>query len=372
MTVEAALANEAPQTDAAVITPDAPVGESAPVVEALSEDAQMDEVWNKLHPEDRVERGNDGKFVSRNADGTETPLEGGEGEEQPVDPATVTTDVPLPANWNGLDEVWGKLPAELRGPIAEHQKEQHAKLSDYGRKVAMFEPLQQAAAEFSEYFNGSLKDKDGQPIHPADGVRYLANIQRMMDSDPVNTLLSITDSYGARDKLAAALGIKAEPGQQPDPSARENALLAKIDRLEARIVEFADPSRIERVVEERTAKSKHEEEVSRLTSSKPLYAEIPEEDMVFWINKAWKALGQDAAKDAVFDHAYNAAIEASPTLRAKSQAATKAAEDKAAKAEAAKRGASVNVKSTAGNAKPKPQSDDEAMEEAWRRLHAEG
>lgn len=369
MTVDLATTDTSTQVDPAVIAnADASVTADAP----LSEDAAMDAAWAKFHPEERVEREN-GRFVSPDPEkraaaeaAAQTPLEGGEGEGQ-VDPSTVATDVPLPANWQGLDEVWAKVPPDARAAIAEHQIAQHKTLSDMGRKVAAYEPLNEVAAEFAEYFNGNLRDADGQPMHPADGVRYLANIQRQMDANPVETLLSIMDTYQARDKIAAALGVKAGDGTAPATDTT-TALLAKIDRLEAAIRATNDPSKIEQVIDRRETQRQHEEEVSRLTSSKPLYSEIPEHRMVFFINEAWQTLGQDATKQQVFDHAYNAAVEASPTLRVKSQAATLAATDTAAKAEAAKRGTSVNVTSTA-QAKPRVKSEDEAMEEVWSKHH---
>ncbi len=331
--------------------------------EALSDDAQMDAVWNRLVRDNGAEREN-GRFASPNKN-TETPPEGGEGEAAPVEASAA--DVPLPANWNGLDEVWGKIPAEARAAIAEHQQQQHAKLSDMGRKVSQYEPLQQAASEFAEYFNGNLKGADGQPINPADGIRYLANIQRMMDRDAPTTILSIIDTYGARDKVAALLGVKA--GDAPPANDQTATLLDKIDRLEKHILANGlDPSKVEQIVDRREQQRAHEEEVIRLTSAKPLMSEIPERRMVFFINEAWEKLGPDATKAAVLDHAYNAAIDADPALRAKSQAATQAAKDTAAKAEAAKRGSSVNLKST-GTGTPRVVSDDEAMEEVWRKHH---
>jgi len=356
LTVEEFATSVVDTTPAAVI--EAPVTDDV----ALSEDDQLESAWSKFHPHDRVERGDDGKFVSPNAD-TETPPEGGEGEAA-VDASTVPADVPLPANWRGLEDTWGKLPAELRDPIAQHEAKLHKTLSEQGSALGMLKPLSEAASEFAEYFNGNLKGADGQPINPADGIRYLANMQRMMDRDAPATIMQIIDTYGAREKIAAALGVKVDGTA---PAADTNtALLAKIDRLEQTLKGVNDPSKIEEIVERREQQRQHEEEVRRLTSAKPLYSKIPEHRMVFFINEAWNTLGQDATKQAVLDHAYNAAIEADPALRAQSQAAKKAAEDTAAKAEAAKRGASVNVKSTASGSS-RTVSEDDAMEEVWRR-----
>lgn len=365
MTVEA-LATPV-DTSAAVIADAAVIDASADT--ALTEDQQMDAVWNRMARDNGAEREN-GRFVSpdpekRAAANTETPPEGGEGEATPVDTSTVATDAPLPANWRGLEDTWSKIPAELRETIAAHEGKLHKTLSDQGSQLGVLRPLQEAASEFAEYFNGSLKGADGQPINPADGIRYLANIQRAMDQDAPKTILSIIDTYGAREAIAAALGVKVDGAQATDTN---TALLAKIDRLERVIQDANDPSKIEQVVDRREAKRQHEEEVSRLTSAKPLFSKIPEARMVFFINEAWDLLGQDATRSAVLDHAYNAAIEADPTLRAQSEAAKKAAEDAAAKAEAAKRGSSVNIKST-GTGAPRKVSEDEAMEEVWAKYN---
>lgn len=363
------------QTEAVMV--EAQVGNEPAAFDA---DAAMDKVWDRLQVNNGADRADNGKFTSPNQDktedqaaaseeNTEKPLEGGEEEGAEADHAAVAADVPLPANWVGKDELWGKLTPEVRAEIAEHQREQHAKLSDYGRKVASYQPLSEAAEEFAEYFNGNLKGADGQPINPADGIRYLANIQRQMDRDPVSTALSIIDTYGVREKIAAQLGVKAEDGQQPDTSARENALLQKIDRLEAAIRETSDPSRIEQVIEKKQNEAKHRDEVSRLMDpkSKPLIEKIPEKRLVYFINEAWETLGADATKDKVFDHAYNAAVEADPALRALSKAATSAAEDKAAKAEAAKRANGVNLKSSSAG-KARTLTEDEQLEAKWQEL----
>ena len=358
MTVENLATDTSTQVDPAVVANGADAMPS-------DDSAVMNEVWDRLHPQERVDRSEDGKFASKDQ-GTETPLEGGEGGEPA---ASTVADVPLPANWVGKEALWAKLPADTKAEIAEHQKDQHARLSDMGRKVAAYEPLNNVGADIAAYLQ-SAAEKQGEaysgPRTAAEGISYLFNIQRSMDRDPVNTVLSIIDTYGAREKIAAALGVKA--GDAPGDGTQ--ALLAEIGSLKSQLASLNDPSRIEQVLDRRESKRQHEEEVSRLAGAKPLYAEIPEDDMVFYINKAWKQLGQDATKQQVFDHAYNAAIEASPTLRAKAQAASDAAKDAAAKAEGAKRGASVNVKSAATD-KARKLSDEELMEDVWRKHNPE-
>lgn len=340
-----------------------------------ADDQAMNDVWDRLVTNNGAEREN-GRFVSPDpekraaaeASANEPPAQVGEGGE-PADASTVSTDVPLPPNWHGKDDLWAKIPADVRAEVAAFQNEQHAKLSDLGRKVAAFEPLNGVGSEISGYLQQAAQRAgaayDG-PRTAAEGVSYLFNIQRMMDADPVSTIMQIADTYGTREQLAAALGVNAAPAADTN-----SALLAKIDRLEAAIRQGTDPSQIEQVVDRREEQRRHDEEVSRLTTSKPLYSKIPEARMVFFINEAWDKLGPTATKAAVFDHAYTAAVEADPALRAQSMAAKTAANDTVAKAEAAKRGTAVNIRSTAPS-KPARQSEDSALEEVWAKHHPQG
>jgi hypothetical protein len=290
LTVDLATTDTSTTVDPAVIaSTETGADNSAP----LSEDAAMEAVWDKLVVSNGAEREN-GKFVSPDPEkraaaeaAKETPLEGG---EEGNDDASTVSDVPLPANWAGKDALWAKLPADVKTEIAEHQTAQHAKFSDMGRKVAAFEPLNNVGTEVSQYLSAAAQRAGAKydgPKTPAEGVAYLFNIQRMMDADAPGTLMQIMDTYGVRDKIAAALGVKAGEGAQPDQTAR---LLSEIADLKRTIASNRfDPAMIEQVVDKKNAASRHDEEVSRLTDPKvkPLYAEIPETRMVFFINEAW-------------------------------------------------------------------------------------
>ena len=348
--------------------------EPATITTTSSDDAEMSAVWDRLMVNNGADRADDGKFQSADPEKREAartvPLEGGSEGEAAADTSTVTADVPLPPNWQGRDALWAKLPADVKAEVAAFQSEQHAKFSDMGRKLAAYEPLGSVGAEITDYLRQAAERSGGAydgPQSAAEGVAYLFNIQRMMDADPSSTILQIMDTYGVRDQIAAMLGGQSSEGADSSPG-RENALLAEIRRLESIVRQSADPQRIEQIVDQKTARQAHDAEVSRLLASKPLANEIEPDDLVFFINKAWKALGPDAAKSAVFDHAYNAAVEASPTLRAKSSAAVEAARDASQKAQGAKRATSVNVTST-GPAKPRIPTEDELLEAAWDKAH---
>lgn len=346
------------------ITTEAPqVAETAPA----SLDTELDGIWDRAYVTNGADRGEGGKFTSPNAEPnteaatTQEPeqasLEGETVVEGQVDGST-PVDVPLPANWQGKDElaaVWGAIPADKRPIVAAHQQELHARMSDMGRQVSTFKPLQEAASEFAEYFNGNLKGADGQPINPADGIRYLANIQRQMDAKPLDTLLSIADTYNLREQLAQAFG-----GQVQSVPQDQKVLLNEIAELKQALRGVQSPANIEQVIEARELKV----EARRLRESEPLVAEIKPERWEFFVKEGLQTLGEAASVEAVFKYAVNAAVEADPALRAKAQAAKAAVNGNAQKAGDAKRATSVNVTSTS-TGKPKQPSLDDELGSIW-------
>lgn len=332
----------------------------------------LDGIWDRAYVTNGADRGEDGKFKSTKepeggaveqettaeAEGQAekaASLEGEMGEGQEA--GSTPTEVPLPANWTGKEALWNAIPAEHRAELAQHQQELHTRLSDMGRQVSQYKPLQEAAAEFAEYFNGNLKGADGQPINPADGIRYLANIQRAMDTNPKDTLLSIAETYGLSETLAKHFG-----GQVQSVPADQKVLLNEIAELKRTISGLRDPANIEQVLEKRELNN----ELSRFAESKPLWSQV-ENDLPFFINKAKTQLGESAGRTAILEKAYDLAVQADPALRAQLEAAKPAAEDKsAAKAEAAKRANGVNVTSTSSG-KAKEPTLDQKLEAIWEK-----
>jgi len=344
------------------ITTEAPQITQSTEAAPASLDTELEGVWDRAYVTNGADRGDGGKFVSTNPDKQEpatapgqtadtTSLEGETAGEGQADGST-PVDVPLPANrlLNSLDPEWATLAPEVQQKLTERSNELHTRLSDMGKTVSTYKPLHEAASEFAEYFNGNLRGADGQTINPADGIRYLANIQRQMDAQPFETLMSIADTYNLREELAKAFG-----GQVQSVPQDQRILLDKIAGLEQRLQAAESPAAIEQVIEKRELQS----EVSRFAASKPLYDQVAD-DLPFYINKAKTQLGEHAGRTAILDKAYDLAVQADPALRAQTQQAAPAANNgNAAKAEAAKRATGVNVTSTSTGKARQPSLDDE-------------
>ncbi|WP_027036504.1 hypothetical protein [Mesorhizobium ciceri] len=339
----------------------AAVAEAAPVVvdagpindNAVADDSALEAIWNKNERDNGADREN-GKFVSvdrSEAADTASP-KGGDGGEPAGDGLTPGAgSVPLPDNWKGLQGAdvvkgaWEKTPAEIRAFVAAREQELQGRLSDHGRQLSTVKPIQEVIDRHSHYFDPQKGRKlaDGSVVTPAKAIDFLFNAQANLDRAPVESIMAIIDSYGVRDKIAAAFGQTVQQG--------ESELRQEIAGLKTLLATVGNPAsiddRINQKLQERADQTSAETELTRLSADKPLYSEIPEVDMVEAIHKARRKLGDAASKEAVFGLAYDMAVNADPDLRAKAAAGKPAASNGAAKVEGARRAAAVNIPSTA-------------------------
>lgn len=337
-----------------------------------SEDDALGAVFDRVASEGSAQRGADGRFMSTQQEttddadpaGGDEPLEGGGGEEaKVVDPSTPSTDVPLPSSWRGKEELWGKIPADVRADLRAHQEELHKTLSSQGQVLSAYKPVIDVFGKYQEYFGG-----DRGNYKPAEAVDYLFSLQRQMDDNPVETLLQIADTYELRPKLAELFGKPATGDGEGNNSA---VLLARISQLESTIRGMGDPSKIDARITQRLDEDRRmseiDEVVSRTSKDMPLYAEVPEPDMVSFIHMAKQKLGSSASHEAVLKRAYDMAINADPDLRAKAAALTSAASEDPERIAAAKRANATNLRSTS-TGKARQLTEDEELGAVFDKL----
>lgn len=339
------------QPDPAAIDPAVAAGQT----EMLSEDDQLSALYDEIGS-DEPARGEDGKFKATGddagADGSSREGEepGGEGETDGSSTLTAA-GAPLPANWNGMDEDWAKIPPDMQQRIAAREQELHVRMSEQGRQISQYKPIFDVVEQNSDLLAGK-KTPDGREVTPAFAVAYLLNAQRRIVENPVAALIEMADAGGVREHLLAALS-----GRAPIPQTVQQSQPAITPADIAKIVQ-------DTIAEDAKVRSA-DEEVSRLSKGKPLFADIAEEDMVTSIHKARRKLGDAASKEAVFDLAYDMAVNADPDLRAKAAAlAKKAAGTDPKKVESAKRANGVNVTSTSSG-KARDLTEDEVLSQAY-------
>lgn len=334
-----------------------------------ADDTALEAIWNKNERDNGAERDN-GRFVSSSAAADAGSPKGGDGGEPSGDGLTPGAgSVPLPENWKGLQGAdvvkgaWEKTPAEIRAFVAAREQELQGRLSDHGRQLSTVKPIQEVIDRHAHYFDPQKGRKlaDGSVVTPAKAIDFLFNAQANLDRAPVESIMAIIDSYGVRDKIAAAFGHTVQQG--------ESELRQEIAGLKTLLANVGNPAniddRINQKLQERVDQQSAADELSRLSADKPLYSEIPEVDMVEAIHKARRKLGDAASKEAVFGLAYDMAVNADPDLRAKAAAAKPAATNDA-KVEGARRAAAVNIPSTASG-KGRALTEDEELAAVYER-----
>ena len=256
--------------------------------------------------------------------------------------------VPLPANWRGMEGEWGKIPAEVQARIAQRDAELHTRMSEQGRQIGAFRPYNEIFERNADLLAGRTMP-DGSAPSMAEAVDFLFSAQRRLDENPIASLIDIADRYGVRQHLAAALSGQIDIPADPQPPAMTPADIAWV---------------IRDIQQEDAMARSANEEVSRLAKDKPLYSELAEDDMVHAIHKARARLGDTASHEAVFDLAYDMAVNADPDLRVKAAAARKAAAADPRRMADARRAASVNVTSTS-TGQSRQFSEDELLGQAY-------
>lgn len=349
-----AAVTDAPQTDTIAVTDDA-----------------LGAVWDRMERDNGASRAADGKFASDKPEivdetppaGGAGPLEGGEGGETAADEgSTAPAAVPLPSNWQSseMKEIWAKLPPDLQGPIAAHDLKLRQKLGEQGQALSSWKPIADTFKDFEGYFNGEKAN-----YKPEVAVRALFETVRDLDNKPVETLVQIARDYGVLEQLAGAF---RRDGDDANAVQTQNAaLIAKISELENIIrsqgsgfkPEIVD-ERVSQILFEKDEHAAAQDAISRSLKDMPLLDDVPEEDMVAFINKAKVKLNGTASKEAVLKLAYDMAVHADPDLRARAAALKGAAVNEAGKVADAKRAGSVNLQSTSAG-KARVLSEDELL-----------
>lgn len=340
MTDPVAAADQAPAP--ADATPSQPRAEDGTFAHG-SEDAALAAIWDKANvPEEAAPAAAD-PAPAPEAEAADPP-------EAPEAAPAVEAPSDLPT---ALREKWGEIPEAVRDSVLTAHRGMARKLEDMGRALQASKPVHDAlvkAAQISPAVRGMAPGQIAQEV-----FTLLEGLGR----DPVRTIATMAQSYGATNGLRALLA--GQPPGRPDPQA------LRIRQLEARLQQAADPALIDQRVTQTLAARETERAVADFAASKPHWAEV-QNDLPFFVTKVRSAQPGVSPKDAL-ERAYDMAVHANPELRAKVAAARPAptAPDPARTAEQLK-AKSVNVPPSRPT-NPRPLSEDEALAAIWDKNH---
>lgn len=333
-------------------------GESAPAA-VDGEDAALLAAFNRMTGPDRDEGGRFAGQEQLAATETETEIDAATQEQ----PAATETQAPahLP---QAIKAVWDKMPEDARSAVAAHQQEMDRKFGEVGKQYAGIKPiadrLNAATQQMPELFAGLA------PEQLAQGALELAAVQVRLNRDPVGTVLQIAEHYGVLGHIAQRLtGQQAQPGAQVVPE-----LQRQIAELRKQISTAASPQIVDQRLQQVMAQKEAETAILAL-HQKEHWGDV-EASISAFVPLARQQLGGGVSNAALLDAAYDMAVNALPAVREKvraseaAKAATVGAPDPK-RTEAAKRAASINVKSNqTGNGQPITEED--AMRAAYNRV----
>jgi hypothetical protein len=246
-----------------------------------------------------------------------------------------------PQSWSPEnDALWKQLPPEAQQIVAKRESEAQQQISRMGNDLSAYRPLGELIAQ-----NRAMFERNG--VDPTNGIAALLQAQQQLEMDPVSGLATIAGRFGLnRVQLAQALvgrspqGANGQGQGTVDPSVLQ--LNSEVTGLKQQLAEARRETHSWREQQEQAAQQQTDRDVQKWSEGKPYFGEARQ--MMGNLIMASANQGQVLS----LDDAYDQAIHAIPTLRAKVQAEVKARDADARKKSAseAKRRGSVNTGST--------------------------
>lgn len=304
---------------------------------------------------------NNGKFASNKPDiaepAAEAPLDTTSADqpaEKAVEPATPAIDVPI--SWSAeMKAKWAALPPDAQSYIAQRDKESQTAISRMGNEKKGLEERVAAYQPIDQLIN-ARKDslaKRGMTFDQA--VGQLFNAQDELDANPLRGLVQIGLTYGIdlRQFLPEQVQQHAAP-----PSPEVVQLKNDVARLTGYLTEQQREAEAAKQAENQRAETALRSEIETFSKDKPHFEAV---------KAHMSALLSSGAADTL-DKAYEQAVWAIPEVRERIQQDQRKADDdkrrdeQAKVALAAKKSASINVKSATASGNT-PKTMDETLRE---------
>jgi len=330
--------------------------------EPNSVEAKMAEVFDRLNPQDRVNRSETGQFESKApaAPEDQTPNEQGQAQtEVKTEPAAPAIAHPqsLPAE---LRDKWGTAAPELAEWISKREAESHKRITELGETAKYAEQMRPVIDRFRSSVRGQ---SDAQAVEKL----FVAN--EYLERDPVAGLQWLAQAYGVN---LSQLVQQVDQAQQGEPEGAYRALQAEIANLKRQLADTSNRVMTREQREEQARQESLAKLVEDFAKDKEYWKDL--EDDVLGQVQAVRAREPNLTPEAILKKAHDQALRINEAVANKlSEAQRKADEakaeaDKKRKADEAKKAASLNVKSSNG-ASPKKGNWEDTLREVGNRLY---
>ncbi len=347
---------------------------SAPVTEAVvastpnpTPDDTMAAVFDKHYPTERVGRGDDGKFVSKNP--AEGAVEAEPATEITTEPVAAEVETPKasikprPQSWSAdLDDWWAQLPPERQDFLSKRESESHQKITQLGEKATVAEKYASVLDRYKHVI-------DGPPDREIEGLLATKAAFRM---DPEGTFRQLAQQLG----IDLSRFAPRQDGEQPAENDHYRSLMQRLEQSERRQAELMQRLSARDQQDQQSKEQSLEALVNDFKQGKDHWPEIEAE--IYNQIIAIKTANPNMEPKAILEKAEKNAIKLNDEVSNKltkaqrdKEAADKAAAEKK-KAEDAKRLASLNTKSSTGT-NPKPAKNiDAELEDIYDKIAARG
>lgn len=322
----------------------------------------MAEVFDRLNPQERVNRTETGKFESKAPTEDQTTDQAIEGqtptETATPEPATPAIEAPqsLPA---ALRDKWASVPPEVAEWAAKREAESHKRITELGETAKAAEQIRNVVERYRPSLRGVQADQ---------AIEKLFAANDFLDKDPVQGIQWLAQAYGV-DLSRFAQQVAQEQQGEPE-SGHFRALQAEIADLKRQLADTSNRvvTREQREQETRLQSlAKIEDDFAK---GKDYWPDIYE-DVVDQV-KALVVREPNLTPEKLLEKAHERALKLRDDISSKLNEAAKKAEaekaeaEKKRKADEAKKQASLNVRGTNATPAKKGNWEDTLRETANR------
>jgi hypothetical protein len=362
-----AVAAEAAPAPVTIVEPETPTMENT-----------MSDVWDKLNPQERVDRAPTGEFKSKEA-AEAAPAEGAEAsdtaKEITQEPTTETVEpekspvIDMPASWaSDRKGIWDTLSPEARQIVADRESQAQTRLSELGRTVKSIEPIKPHLEQLQR-----IASQKG--IQAQDALQRLIAADEFLDRDPKAAIQWLANAY----RLDLSQFAQPQLANDSPESAQFNALTQEINQLKQQLSATTNHITSRERTELQAREQSLTDSVNKFAEGKDYWSDI-EPEILNQVHALKLADPARAISDplAILKEAHDRAIKLTPSVQdkldkvAKAEAEKKTQADAKKKADEAKRLASLNVRSSQSSPNTKFSSLEEEMTAVYERLNGRG
>ena len=318
----------------------------------LTDDDLMAQIWDKADQENNAPPEDTADAPVEEKSATEEPA--AKADDEAKDEAKPESVPPkhLP---RGVKEHWNDIPEAAREDFVKAQREMGDRLAEQGRQMQGIAPIRDALVEIVKETPELANMKPEQVISEIQTFRK--EVLGPFQQNPVQTILKVAQEQGFADQLAAAL-----QGQAPSQEANTiRQLTQTVQGLQKQLQQVASPEYVQQHVERYTSQTTAAQAVEKFASEAEHWADV-EDTMpaaISYVQSRNPGLPMTDILAKAYDLEVQAIGKASPKPAAEAPAPVDPKDtEKALKAK------SVNV-SSRSSGKPKPLTEDQALEQVW-------